>query len=165
MNNKLPNLTQTEHLSDEQMFGLMSDQPGTVTDPHLSVCVQCQCEFANLRTALADLRIATTNLAAAETPALVLRHTQSAPQRSFRRPIWAASLATAVALLCTVSVSVVRTRHGAPVTPVVVVTDPDQSVSDEALLDGIQTDLSTSIPPSLEPLAVPTAIDSTRSTH
>ena len=154
--NTLPHLTQTDlHLTDEQFADLLDR--AEPSNPHLDACAECQSELFALRSSLLSFRTAATNLAAVQTPQLVRRQTYTTPRSHFRRPIWAASLATAAVLL-TVSVSVFRPHHVGAVTPVAA---PEVvTVSDEALLDGIQSDLSTSIPPSLEPLAVPTATPS-----
>jgi anti-sigma factor RsiW len=149
--NRLPRLTQTDlHLTDERMFALLDST--IAGDAHLDSCAECQTELATLRASLAHFQIAASNFSA-QTPQLEQRQTHTAPPSRFRRAVWAASLATA-AVLFTISASVFHPSHPLAVTPTA---PPEVSVSDEALLDGIQTDLSTSIPPSLEPLAVPTA--------
>ncbi len=163
--NTLPHLTQAidRHLTDEQMFDLLNEPNRTATALrlHLSTCSACRVELTSLSESLANFRAAATNLAGAQAavfaprPAAVQR-----PRTTLRRNIWAASFATAAAVFA-VSVSLVQPRPhvpNAPQTPAAAAVPTAQpSVSDEALLDGIQQDLSTSIPPSLEPLAVPAA--------
>jgi anti-sigma factor RsiW len=142
----------SQHLTDEQIAELLDQSAGAITQQHLLHCSHCQSELATLRASLANFRVAATNLAAAETPALSQRRIV-APSRSFRRNAWAASLATAAAML---AISVALIRPNAPVhIDAPNVNTPTVTVSDDALLDGIQQDLSTSIPPSLQPLAVP----------
>src|ERR1700722_9356923 len=130
------------HLTDEQIAELLDQSAGAITQQHLLHCTHCQSEVATLRASLANFRVAATNLAAAETPALSQRRVAT-PSRTFRRNAWAASLATAAAML-TISVALIHpnqpVRHDAPNVPT-----PVANVSDEALLDGIQQDLSTSI--------------------
>jgi anti-sigma factor RsiW len=145
------------HLTDEQIAEFLSAYPdqsaGALTQQHLLQCPHCQSEVAALRASLGNFRTAATNLAAAEMPSLTERPVV-APSRSFRRNAWAASLATAAAML---AISAALVHPNTPVrhdTPVAVAT-PFAPVSDDALLDGIQQDLSASIPPSLEPLSVP----------
>jgi hypothetical protein len=77
------------------------------------------------------------------------------------RPIWAASFASAVAVLG-VSLSLMHPRTVTPVAerPITTATSVQPEESDEALLDGIQRDLATSVPPSLEPLEVAAATGS-----
>jgi anti-sigma factor RsiW len=147
----------TPHLTDEQMAQLLDHSAGTLTQQHLLTCARCQAEVTELRAALTGFRVAATGLAAAETPALRLRPPAAAPAAlGFRRYAWAASFATVAAMLA-LSVSLLQPAHsgGKAVPPAVAAVTNAPAVSDEALLDGIQQDLSTSIPPSLEPLAVP----------
>ena len=140
------------HLTDQQIAELLDNTAGAITQQHLLHCPHCQAELASLRASLSNFRVAATNLAASETPALSPCRIV-APTRSFRRNAWAASLATVAAML---ALSVALIHPNAPGTkdipPNVVTPAP---VSDDALLDGIQQDLSTSIPPSLQPLAGP----------
>ncbi len=167
--NRLPHLTQPpqlppdQHLSDEQMFGLLEladhpaepEQSGSAARLHLAACAACRQEFAGLRDSLANFRVAATGFAAAEGPKHAPRLVVARQPHRFRRHAFAASFATAVVLL----VSFVHVDRSSPVRVPIspAIQAPIASESDEALLDGIQTDLSTSIPPSLEPLAVPSA--------
>jgi hypothetical protein len=148
----------TSHLNDEQMYSLLDEAPNAEAQAHLLACVACQQEFSSLRGSLGNFRSAATSFAAAEGPSYAPRMNavrSTAPRLAPR--IWAGSLATA-ALLLAVSVSVFHpgtpgpetATNTAPQAPQVTVAP----VSDEALLDGIQRDLSTSVPPSLEPLEV-----------
>ncbi len=144
------------HLTDEQMAALLDQSAGAITQQHLLTCARCQAEVSDLRTALTGFRDAATSLAAAETPALRLRPEASPATSGFRPYAWAASFATIAAMLA-LSVSLLHPAHsrGNGVAPVVTAQTNTPAVSDEALLEGIQQDLSASIPPSLEPLAVP----------
>jgi hypothetical protein len=145
------------HLTDEQMFELLDQTPSTTSQSHLRNCADCQTEFSSLHASLVNFRTAATNLAAAETPALAAR--RIAPRAQSLRPrIWAASLTAATALLA-VSIAIIHPTTTTPTTneTTAAVQPVAPTESDEALLDGIQQDLSTSIPPSLEPLAVPAA--------
>lgn len=157
---RLPRLTHVtdRHLTDEQMYTLLdtTEQPESSVRLHLDTCAACQTELASLNGALSNFRVAATGLAAAQPARLVRRaEVSTALQPSaFRRPLWAVSLASAAALVA-VSVSVIRPPHPAPVAPApVTVSAPAIAESDDALLDGIQRDLSASIPPSLAPLAI-----------
>jgi hypothetical protein len=65
-------------------------------------------------------------------------------------------------VLLAVSISVLHPGQSTPKKNVTTAAETTQvaapaAESDEALLDGIQQDLSTPIPPSLEPLTVPAA--------
>ena len=148
----------TLHLSDEQIYDLLQSSANPATQPHLQNCPDCRAELANLRESLANFRDASTRLAAVAAPTRppVLARAAS---WFFGAKIWAASFATAAAVLA-ISLSVLHPVHTSTVTGTAS-GSPSQtafpSESDDALLDGIQKDLSTSIPPSLQPLAVPAA--------
>ena len=151
-------MTKTFHLTDQQMYDLL-EPASNAAQPHLQSCAECQAELTNLRESLANLRGAATNLAAMSTP----RYSPLASRITswfFGPKIWAASFATATAVLA-VSISVLHPVHRTPGTSPSTTTSAPQATlateSDDALLDGIQVDLSTSLPPSLEPLAVPAA--------
>jgi len=148
----------TNHLTEEQMYELLDNAANTSSQPHLLACSECQSELTNLRTSIGLFRDAATGFAASEAPRR-LPAASSVATRFFSPKIWATSFATATALLA-ISLSVLHPVHTVTVTaPVAAVATPQVTappVSDEALLEGIQQDLSTSIPPSLEPLAVQT---------
>ena len=159
-------MNKLNHLTDEQMYDLidpkLNQAPNADSHLHLLDCADCSAELSSLRASVVNFRAAATNLAAAESPALASRSMSSSLRTHTSRPrIWAASLAMATVLLA-VSVSVIHPRATPPKTDGVAAAVAPQVVpataeSDEALLDGIQRDLSTPIPPSLEPLAVPAA--------
>ena len=151
-------MTQPFHLTDEQMYDLLEPAANPAAQPHLQSCPKCRAEFASLRESLLNFRTAATNLAAVAAPTYPpVARTMS---RLFGPKIWAASFATAAAVLA-VSISMLHPVHNALGTSPATTTSAPQAAqateSDDALLDGIQRDLSTSIPPSLEPLAVPAA--------
>ena len=145
-------MTPTNHLTDEQMYDLLDPAANTAAEQHLKSCAACQHEVASLRESLTNFRGAATNFAAIAGPRIP---PVAARSTSFFGPkLWAASFATATAVLA-LSISMLHPIHNNTATAgvqTVVTTE-----SDDALLDGIQKDLSTSIPPSLEPLAVPAA--------
>ena len=152
----------TIHLTDEQMYDLLEPSANPAAQPHFRSCSRCQAEVASLRESLAIFRDATTDVAAIAAPKLppAIALTNS---WSFGPKVWAASFATATAVLA-VSISVLHPMHRNPVTNTTPGSAPQAALtneSDDALLDGIQQDLSTSIPPSLEPLAVPAASSET----
>jgi anti-sigma factor RsiW len=144
------------HLSEAQILDLLSgnDQPSPSSKQHLTHCAECQQELAGLRQSLNLFRVATTAFAHAEAPRSV-RRPVAAPA-GFRRYVWAASLATAAALI---SLSISLLHPGQSIQNTGRLAHPTQtaaaSVSDDALLNGIDDDLATSIPPSLDPLATP----------
>jgi anti-sigma-K factor RskA len=138
------------HLTTEQLYELL-DNPTLASDAHLRTCSTCQLEFSDLRASLENFRVAATGLAAAEMPPLAAQRTTPAPtpRFAFRPFAFAASFATAAVLLVSFHARpVTRVRE----TPAVASTQ----VSDAELLNGIQQDLSASVPPSLQPLEVAT---------
>lgn len=148
------------HLNDEQMYALLDNAPDPAAKAHLAACVDCQNEMASLSPSLLNFRTAATNLAAAGTPSLIRRRVAVPEASRFAPRFWVGSLATA-GLLLAVSMSVIHPAtpglppNGTETAQTVNAPIPPTAIeSDEALLDGIQQDLSTSIPPSLEPLAV-----------
>lgn len=151
----------TQHLNEEQFYSLL-DAPANDTPAsempaqrHLAECAHCRAEFTELQASLAGFRHVTTSLA---TPPPALRRRVPAPQPMFyifSRHSIAASFATALVLLG-VSLSVVHPHRNAATTPTTnATTEVATTLSDEALLDGINRDLSASVPPSLQPLALP----------
>lgn len=151
----------TNHLTEEQLYDLLEPATNAISHPHLLTCSLCQAELANVQASLHLFRDAATGFAASAAPHR-LPIASSVATRFFSPKIWVTSFATATAVLA-ISISVLHPVHSGTVTapaPVAAVAAPqvaDPPVSDEALLEGIQQDLSTSIPPSLEPLAVQTA--------
>ena len=148
----------TIHLTDEQLFDLLDPTANAAAQQHLQTCGQCKAEVANLRTSLANFRSATISLAAVTAPNLP--HV-TAPIQSwfYGSKAWAASFAGAAAVLA-LSIAVLHPLHyRTEANPASGSASKAgfSTESDDALLDSIQLDLSTSIPPSLEPLSVPAA--------
>ena len=152
-----------QHLTEEQFYNLLERNPSIdaftpkeiVLNGHLLTCSRCASEFAFLQTSITGLRDS-IHQSVAHVPTLC--PTPNAPPARSRIG-WAASLATA-ALLFGIAVPLVRTPdQAAPLTATTASTQlPD---SDEALFEAVNRDLSTSIPPSLEPLALRAATDET----
>lgn len=159
------------HLTNEQLFDLL-DSASPAGKAHLATCNRCREEFETLSLSLANFRLAATAFArrhgpvdASARPLVKGRQTSS----FFRFPlVWIAGLVTAAAL-CTAGLSL-NHRPSAPAPAVATnlpavpaQTAPKSSSADEdaALLEGIDRDLSTSIPPSLAPLDVTSASDTT----
>ena len=163
--NRLPHRTeQTQrHLSDEQFYCLLDDPSslGASTRLHLNSCIACKSEFASLRGSFSNFRAAASGYAVQNAPPLARRAlVADAKPAWMRRPVWAVSFASAAVALG-VSLSLMHQHHAPPqaATPAVVAGPVAPDVSDEALLDGIQRDLSTSTPPSLQPLEVASSGD------
>lgn len=175
------------HLTETQLFNLLADAPraeieaqplqqqagffGTqaeraAAEQHLQACSRCRMEFTLIRDGLANFHLAADGFAQAS-PMLLPRIQRSSlgPWFTVPRAVWALGLAAAMAL-CTASVAHLH-QPGArgPIQPVMSTsasTSPaPNTLSDNALLEGIDNDLSTSVPPSLEPLDTPAAGDAT----
>jgi hypothetical protein len=156
-------MIQLSHLTDKQMYELLEPVSNGDATQHLQSCSTCQAELTHLRASLATFRSTATNFAAAAAP-MRPPIASRISKRLFGPKVWAASFATATALLA-VSISVFHPAHNGSGTTTATTTNTLQvapaTESDDELLDGIQSDLSTSIPPSLEPLAVPAASSET----
>lgn len=138
------------HLTSEQIENTLSGQSSEETARHLGECARCAGELAALREVFGDLREATA--ASAEfhqrfAPALAARAAERRPPRMVWGLVTAALFAGAVTPLAMHYRDAIRTTPGA--TP----KSANATISDEALLDGVQNDLSTSVPASMLPLA------------
>ena len=164
------------HLTNEQLLDLLAGAPQPALTAHLRDCTPCRSEFDALRESLTSFRVAATGMAEAyapmHMPTRLLEGSSAHPgffHRRFLSPrtAWATGLVTAIAL-CTASLSVLH-RTPQPQTQAVsridmqssAPADPASSDTDAALLDGIDRDLSTSVPPSLQPLDVTSASETT----
>ncbi|MDE3105168.1 MAG: hypothetical protein KGK08_08315 [Acidobacteriota bacterium] len=156
------------HLNHHQLSDLLlesSQHPGN--EPlreHLSHCPQCASELEAMRrtvtlfrdsaTAYAERRLATGSIRV-DTASTVLSPRRTA--RLWLQPVaWAAVAATVIAIAIPASLH----RHAPVAAPGVTATrqaPPEASISDEALLEGVNQDLSAEIPTALQPLADPTA--------
>ena len=159
------------HLTEEQLyraldcpeFGPVPSGAEFLILEHLGRCAQCAKELGSLRTALTGFREATTSFAAARfTPCLERRERGLLHGMRTSVLAWPLSL-LAAGVLCAASVSVMHRPAAQP--RVEATAMPRQAVSpesDESLLEGISNDLSTPVPPSLEPLSVSSAEGSGR---
>ena len=132
------------HLSSEQFDGALSSQPSPDAKLHLSGCAQCSAELASLRGAFGNFREATSTVAEQHRLSAV-----AAPPRRVPRMAW--GLATAALFVSVAAPFAVHRRVAVPA--VGPVAQAPATMSDEALLDNVQNDLSSSVPESLLPLA------------
>jgi anti-sigma factor RsiW len=148
---------QTQHLTEEQFYTLIDGpEVDQAASQHLLACSDCSAEVANLRESLTNFRLAATGISLAQVP--LRPPTRVARTRFFPMPqtAWAAALTASVAL-CIGSISILhRPAAGSiPASPTVAVaTAAGETQSDDALLQDIDQDLSTSVPPSLAPLDI-----------
>jgi anti-sigma factor RsiW len=154
----------TQHLTPAQLHDLLSrtaDAPATTEQLHLADCPECQEDCSNLDRSIANFRLAATSFALLHTPPRPVIGTSV--RRSFfalPRIVWATGLGSVLALTGATLSTLYRqpSRVVAPVTAAAT----QQPVSDEALLQDIDSDLSASVPPSLQPLdTTPTASEQT----
>jgi predicted anti-sigma-YlaC factor YlaD len=150
------------HLNDPQLYSQLENEAGdTAIRGHLLACAACREEVDTLRNSLLNFRTAATNYSLLHAPTRLRMNL--APERRFftvTRAAWATGLVAAMAL-CTASVSLIH-KTPAAVQPVVTASAagtarPADAQSDDALLQDIDSDLSTSVPPSLQPLDVTSA--------
>lgn len=135
-----------KHLTSEQMESTLSGRPSEETTRHLGDCAQCAGELTALREVFGDLRKATA--ASAEHHR---RFVSTAGARRVPRMAWA--LVTAMLFVAVGAPLAIHHRGATPPVTDKVSTGADATISDEALLDGVQNDLSTSVPASMLPLA------------
>ncbi len=162
------------HLTESQLFALLGS-PGTLSQSassspagsdaaHLANCALCSAEFTVLRDSLSNFRVAATNLSALYTPTRLLDPATARPRFfTVPRAAWATGLVAAMAL-CTASINLLHKPvvHPTPATQAETATALE---SDDALLEGINSDLSTSVAPSLQPLDVPATTETTSATR
>jgi len=139
-------MNKRSHLSSEQIERVLAGSPEELSQEHLGQCASCREEVEHLRAVFGSLRATMTITAQSQRRSAVLRERKSSP-----RLAWAAALAVLVVGLMIPLSPLVHLRRGE--TPAARPTPPADTLSDEALLNGIQKDLSTSVPEPLEPLA------------
>jgi len=135
-----------KHLTSEQMESTLGGRPSEETTRHLGDCARCAGELAALREVFGNLR--ETTAASAEHH----RRFVSTPVTR-RTPRMAWVLATAMVFVAAVAPVVVHHPQRPTVAQNNVVNHANATISDEALLAGVQDDLSTSVPASMLPLA------------
>ena len=133
------------HLNSEQLERVLAGRPSYEVSQHLGKCARCVEDVASMREVLGNFREATA--ASAEHH----RHlaTPVAPSR-VPRVAWV--LASVVLFAGIATPFAVRRPAVQPVVPNVS-TQGSTAISDEALLNNVQNDLSASVPDSLLPLA------------
>jgi len=131
------------HLTSEQMESTLSGRPSEEAARHLGGCAQCAGEFATLREVFGDLREATA--ASAEHHR---RFASIAGARRAPRMAWAMAAALFFA-----TPFAMHHRQAPRVARVGAAAGADATISDDALLDGVQNDLATSVPAPMLPLA------------
>lgn len=139
------------HLNSEQLDNLLGRTPDAKWQKHVDGCASCAAELTALRLVLGDFRQAAT--------ASAKHHRYLAPAHNRRRvpgPAWGIAFA---ALLISVGAPLAVHYGEKNRPPVQIAIDGEQrvsaqpSISDDALLSGVQNDLSASVPRSMLPLS------------
>ena len=133
------------HLTSEQMAEVLAGRTDRVVAHHLKSCTWCAEEIATLSAMLGEMRSSATEVAARQRSVAIL---------PVRRAVSGLAWAGAVAALLVAGLMPLALHHrgGAPVAPAKAMVEPGAQVSDEALLNSIQNDLSSSVPESMTPL-------------
>ncbi len=166
------------HLTNEQFHELLfapesldAGQTRLLADrDHLNRCEACREEFSSLSHSLGSFRRAATQFSAAKAPNRLLAPSARAGLFTLPRLVWAGGVAAALALG---AASFNAAHH--PVAPTAAAVQTQANVlearssgpeaqSDDALLKGIDQDLSTAVPPSLQPLSVTASAEPAAST-
>jgi len=130
------------HLSSEQLERVLAGRPAPEVTQHLKKCARCGEDVATMRGLLGDFREAATGVA---------EQYRLAPVRMQKRaPRMAWALAAAALVVGVATPVVVHHRDAGRGVPPVAADMP--AMSDEALLQNVQDDLSASVPKSLLPL-------------
>ncbi len=142
------------HLTEDQMHSLLNlsgGSSGDVERAHLATCIRCEAEFTTLAETLSDFRIAATSFAAS-TFRPPTRASYDERPRAFSKRDVAWSLAAAV-LAAGTTIPFIYPNRISPKSPHEMSAPLSPGESDEALLQAIHHDLTTSVPPSLQPLS------------
>jgi anti-sigma factor RsiW len=153
------------HLTEDQFGELLAgDAQQPIPAPvqaHLLACQKCAAELAGLRESLSFFQQATGAYADNE-----LRHLPQAslPDRPMRSPVLASALEPAYWLAAAVLLAgflPMQTAHrnALPPAPAVASSNTAESQSDEALLNDVDSELSASVPASMQALVDPSTDD------
>ena len=145
-------LASSAHIPEQESFAVEA------AEDHLRNCLLCSAELQNLRASLSLFRHATHSYAEAvyARPAINKASIAPSPRTISHVRYWAIAAALLVIALLPLSL---RRQH-TPVAPepaAAAIVSSQTTESDEALLEGIAQDLSTSVPSPMQPLADPTA--------
>lgn len=140
------------HLTSEQMERMLRDPKARAGSLHLQVCPECNAEIDELASVFGDLREVSAFHAATERGRAILPATASCRRFS----AWA--YGSAAALFLTAGMVPIAIHHNSNQAEQAKAPQPAavQTISDEALLNSIQNDLSASVPTAMEPLATTT---------
>lgn len=156
------------HLTHEQLCDVLLASSEHTPEPrsaaveaaedHLRNCLLCSAELQNLRASISLFRRASHSYAGAVYARPAINKASLAPSPKYISHVlyWAVAAVILVAIMIPLGLH----RQPTPVAPqpvAAVTVTPQTTESDEALLEGIAQDLSTSVPSPMQPLADPTA--------
>ena len=158
----------THHLTHEQLCDVLLASSEHTPEPrssaieaaedHLRDCLLCSAELQNLRASLSLFRHAYHSYAEAvyARPAIHQASIAPSPRTISHIRYWA--IAAVLLVIALLPLSLDRRHPSVALTPTAAAIVSEQTTeSDEALLEGIAQDLSTSVPSPMQPLADPTA--------
>ena len=145
-------LASSAHIPEQESFAVEA------AEDHLRNCLLCSAELQNLRASLSLFRHATHSYAEAvyARPAINKASIAPSPRTISHVRYWAIAALLLVVVLLPLSL---HRQHAsvAPEPAAAAIVSSQTTESDEALLEGIAQDLSTSVPSPMQPLADPTA--------
>ena len=156
--------THTDHLTHEQLSDLLIDDPvicdlevessflfaDSEAARHLSQCPLCATELADLRSGLCLLRSTSTTIARQQHALL-----STTPVPHPTHPLHPLSIATLAALVFAAILPFAHLPHRSTSQATPPSTSARPELSDEALLEGINQDLSAPVPTAMQPLVDP----------
>lgn len=156
------NTTRTNHLSMEELDLLLMQQPAPEAAAHAAACEHCAEELASMASLFSDFRSTSLAFSADQykrTSAQSRRASLLPVQKHFAwRPVAAWSACAVVLAAIMVPLSHHTGLPQTPVAPAVTTASVEPpALSDEALLNHIQDDLTSTVPDAMAPLA-PTAV-------
>ncbi|GAC1433066.1 MAG: hypothetical protein NVSMB62_29500 [Acidobacteriaceae bacterium] len=149
---------QGSHLSAEELGELLGSDSAIAASPaheHVRACAECAVELASLREALALFRETSTAYASEQLAGVQRPSSVRAPVHSAFSPglLWAAAGLVVAAGMVPLEV---QHQHRQNTTSATTTHSPAvKPLSDEALLDAVNVELSASVPAAMQPLADP----------
>ena len=139
----------SRHLSAREISEWMIGNRTGPVERHMAACEECAGEVARLSESIAMFGSAVREWSEQQVGTLEIKAPASAPHHFWGMGMFRWQIATAsMAALLLAAIPVYRTNHREPV-PVAATA----AVSDEALLRDVETQISRSVPVSMEPLA------------
>lgn len=134
----------TKHLSPDQISAWLADERTEEMEQHVANCAECQAELAAFEGTLSEFRKSAETWAEHQCPPhfATIHHIRRAPYRSALRSL---SLVIATAVICILAF--VGVLHHPAASPAA-----QTQLSDAALLQQVNSQLSQNVPSSLTPL-------------